>query len=47
MGSEMCIRDRPRVTLRHDYEVRAGVLPYEFTTYVYASPIPCRARRSS
>ena len=32
----------PRVITRHDYEVRPGVLPYEFTTYVYASPIACR-----
>ena len=32
----------PRVITRHDYEVRPGVLPYEFTTYVYTSPIACR-----
>jgi SAM-dependent methyltransferase len=35
----------PRVTLRHDYEVRSAALPFEFTTYVYASPIPCRKRQ--
>lgn len=27
----------PRVTLRHDYEVRSGSLPFEFTVYVYPS----------
>lgn len=28
----------PLVTLRHDYLVRDGVMPYEFTTYVYRGP---------
>lgn len=27
----------PAVTLRHDYEVKAGVVPFEFTVYVYRS----------
>jgi SAM-dependent methyltransferase len=35
----------PRVSLRHDYHVRPGVLPFEFTTYVYTSKIPCRKRK--
>jgi hypothetical protein len=33
----------PRVTLRHDYHVKDGVIPFEFTTYVYRSdlaPVP-------
>jgi len=36
----------PRVTLRHDYEVRPGVVPFEFTTYVYRTDIACRANRA-
>lgn len=32
----------PRVTLRHDYCTREGVVPYEFTTYVHATDIACR-----
>jgi cyclopropane fatty-acyl-phospholipid synthase-like methyltransferase len=32
----------PKVTLRHDYEVRPGVVPYEFTAYVYKTTIECR-----
>ena len=32
----------PTVTLRHDYEVRAGIVPFEFTMYVYRTDIPCR-----
>jgi SAM-dependent methyltransferase len=32
----------PQVTLRHDYQVRPGVLPYEFSTYVFVSTISCR-----
>lgn len=27
----------PKVTLRHDYEVKSGVIPFEFTCYVYAT----------
>jgi SAM-dependent methyltransferase len=30
----------PPVTVRHDYQGRPGVLPYEYTTYVFASTIP-------
>lgn len=33
----------PCVTLRHDYEVKKGTLPYEFAVYVYVSPHPVRA----
>jgi SAM-dependent methyltransferase len=33
----------PLVTLHHDYEVRLGVVPYEFTVYIYSSPITPRA----
>ena len=32
----------PKVSLRHDYCIREGVVPYEFTTYVYATDIDCR-----
>jgi SAM-dependent methyltransferase len=32
----------PLVTLRHDYCVRPGVVPYEFTVYVYRSDIATR-----
>jgi SAM-dependent methyltransferase len=32
----------PCVTLRHDYLVKAGVVPFEFTTYVYRTGIDCR-----
>lgn len=35
-----------RVTLRHDYQIKAGVLPYEFTIYVYRDDIPCRKRKT-
>ncbi|OGH61766.1 MAG: hypothetical protein A3G34_14185 [Candidatus Lindowbacteria bacterium RIFCSPLOWO2_12_FULL_62_27] len=28
----------PCVVLRHDYEVRAGVMPFEFSVYVYRTP---------
>lgn len=28
----------PAVTLRHDYEVKPGVMPFDFTMYVYRSP---------
>lgn len=34
-----------RVTLRHDYQIKAGVLPYEFTVYVYKDAIPCRKNK--
>ena len=30
----------PFVTLRHDYEVKPGVVPFDFTTYVYRKPAP-------
>ena len=33
----------PCVTLRHDYEVKEGALPYEFAVYVYVSPHPVRS----
>lgn len=32
----------PRVTLRHDYSVRPGGLPFEFTIYVHASDLDPR-----
>ena len=32
----------PRVSLRHDYETKPGVVPYEFSVYVYLTDIPCR-----
>jgi SAM-dependent methyltransferase len=32
----------PLVSLRHDYEVRAGVVPFEFTVYVHPTDIACR-----
>lgn len=34
----------PLVTLRHDYSIKEGVVPYEFSTYVYATPIASRKR---
>ena len=30
----------PRVTLRHDYLLKDGVIPYEFTVYVYQTNVP-------
>jgi SAM-dependent methyltransferase len=36
----------PLVTLRHDYCVRLGVVPYEFTTYVYRTEITSRKLNS-
>ncbi len=33
----------PRVTLRHDYFIKTGVVPFEFSMYVYASEIKPRA----
>lgn len=35
-----------RVMLRHDYQIKAGVLPYEFTVYVYRDDIPCRKKNT-
>jgi SAM-dependent methyltransferase len=32
------------VTLRHDYEIKPGVLPYEFTVYVYRAPHAVRPK---
>lgn len=36
----------PRVTLRHDYCTKEGIVPFEFTTYVYQTDIAPRLRRS-
>ena len=36
----------PRVALRHDYQIKAGVLPYEFTVYVYRDDTPCRRKKA-
>lgn len=33
----------PKVILRHEYEVKVGVVPFEFTIYVHRTSIPCRA----
>ena len=30
----------PYVTLRHDYEVKPGVIPFEFIIYAYHRPVP-------
>ena len=30
----------PRVSLRHDYELKPGVIPFEFTIYLYKSSRP-------
>lgn len=35
----------PCVTLRHDYFVRPGVVPFEFCLYVYATDVAPRAAR--
>jgi SAM-dependent methyltransferase len=35
----------PLVTLRHDYCVKAGVVPFEFTVYVHRTEIPIRRNR--
>jgi SAM-dependent methyltransferase len=35
----------PRVTLRHEYEVKPGVVPYEFSVYVFRATYPTRPRR--
>ncbi len=37
----------PLVTLRHDYCVRPGVVPYEFTTYVHRTDIAVRKLNTS
>jgi len=37
-----CMRTlSPNVTLRHDYDVREGVAPFEFAVYVYATEHAC------
>jgi SAM-dependent methyltransferase len=36
----------PLVTVRHDYCVRLGIVPYEFTTYVYRTKINSRKLNS-
>lgn len=33
------------VTLRHDYQLKANVIPYEFTIYVYNNGLPIPANR--
>jgi SAM-dependent methyltransferase len=35
----------PAVTIRHDYQVKPGVLPFEFTTYVRRVDAPCTPAR--
>lgn len=37
----------PLVTLRHDYCVRPGVVPYEFTTYLHRTEIATRKLNTS
>lgn len=32
----------PLVSLRHDYQVRPGVVPFEFAVYVFRTAEPCR-----
>ncbi len=36
----------PRVCLRHDYEIKPGVVPFEFTVYVMRGAALARANRS-
>ena len=36
----------PSAVLRHDYSLKAGVIPYEYTIYVYPSDLKCRENRS-
>lgn len=36
-----------RVTLRHDYQVRPGKLPFEFCVYVYKDGLECRRNAKS
>ncbi|MFK7889184.1 MAG: trans-aconitate 2-methyltransferase [Granulosicoccus sp.] len=35
----------PSVTLRHDYEVKKGIVPFEYTLYVYSTDQEVRAER--
>jgi SAM-dependent methyltransferase len=35
------------VTLRHDYQLKANVIPYEFTIYVYKNGLPVPANRTA
>lgn len=37
----------PRVSLRHDYQIKDGVIPFEFTVYVHASDLAPVARLGS
>lgn len=37
----------PCVSLRHDYEVKSGVVPFEYVVYVYRSPHAPRAELSA
>jgi SAM-dependent methyltransferase len=36
----------PRVALRHDYQIKAGMLPYEFTVYIYRDDSPRRRKKA-
>ena len=36
----------PAVNLRHDYEVKPGVVPFEFTTQVFRCAHPPRAKHA-
>lgn len=35
------------VTLRHDYQLKANVIPYEFTIYVYKNGLPLPANQAT
>ncbi|MBK8008143.1 MAG: class I SAM-dependent methyltransferase [Rhizobiales bacterium] len=35
------------VTLRHDYQLKANVIPYEFTIYVYKNGLPLPANQTA
>jgi cyclopropane fatty-acyl-phospholipid synthase-like methyltransferase len=35
----------PLVTLRNDYQLRAGVVPFEFAIYAYRTEVACRPSR--
>ena len=35
------------VTLRHDYQLKANVIPYEFTIYVYKNGLPIPANQAA
>ena len=37
----------PCVTLRHDYQIKRGVVPFEFSVYVYQSDVPPRKELSA